>query len=48
VELNEKLNLTLVFEKDIITSGLANKEIILRSVLGRDGLISNDEYCQSH
>lgn len=48
VELNQKLILTLVFEKDIITAGLANKEVVLRSVLSRDGLITNDEYCQSH
>ena len=48
VELDQKLILTLVFEKDILTAGLANKEVIIRSVLSRDGLITNAEYCQSH
>jgi hypothetical protein len=47
-ELNQSLSLTLVFEKDILTPGLANKEVVLRSILSRDGLITNEEYCQTH
>jgi hypothetical protein len=44
---NNKFSLNLIFEKDIITTGLANKEITLHSVLASNGLITNEEYCNN-